>query len=334
VKGLVRPCRHHLGPQLQLRWAAHLCGLCLTLRDEAGQPARVLTGYDALLLSVLVEAQAGRQPTRTAGRCPLRGMRTAEVVRADTGAMQLAAAGSLLTGAAGLADKLADGDLPYGTRGAAGAAARRITTHGIALARRVGLDPQPQLAAASRAAEVESRPGACLHELLAPTGAVVAALFAQTAAVSGRPENAAALELAGDGYGRLVHLLDAVDDAAADLRRGRFNPLTATGTAPAEAHQLAVALSRQVSDAVQTLAMAEPELALALLGPELDRAVTRSFPGRNPHPQLALSGALAATALMVWPGRRRDKRKRRCEGASDCCCDLWCCDACDCCSVC
>src|SRR5207248_8123442 len=83
IKGLVRPCRHGLGPELQERWRAHLCGLCLTLRDEAGQSARVLTGYDALLLSVLVEAQAGVLPTTTAGRCPLRGMRTAEVVRGD-----------------------------------------------------------------------------------------------------------------------------------------------------------------------------------------------------------------------------------------------------------
>ena len=67
IKGLVRPCRHRLGPELQERWRAHLCGLCLTLRDEAGQSARVLTGYDALLLSVLVEAQAGVLPT-TIGR--------------------------------------------------------------------------------------------------------------------------------------------------------------------------------------------------------------------------------------------------------------------------
>src|SRR4051794_41552657 len=125
MKGLVRPCRHGLGPELQERWRAHLCGLCLTLRDEAGQSARVLTGYDALLLSVLVEAQAGKLPTSTAGRCPLRGMRTAQVIRADLPAIQLAAAGSLLTGAAGLRGKLTDHDLPMGSRTAARLASGR-----------------------------------------------------------------------------------------------------------------------------------------------------------------------------------------------------------------
>ncbi len=51
MKGIVRPCRHRLGPELQARWLGHLCGLCLSLRDTAGQAARVLTGYDALLVS-------------------------------------------------------------------------------------------------------------------------------------------------------------------------------------------------------------------------------------------------------------------------------------------
>ena len=57
----MRPCRHSLGPELTARWQAHLCGLCLTLRDTAGQAQRVLTGYDVLLLSVLVETDDARE---------------------------------------------------------------------------------------------------------------------------------------------------------------------------------------------------------------------------------------------------------------------------------
>jgi len=30
-------------------WMAHLCGLCLTLRDLHGQSARLVTNYDGLL---------------------------------------------------------------------------------------------------------------------------------------------------------------------------------------------------------------------------------------------------------------------------------------------
>ena len=55
--GIVRPCRHRLRCGLFGEWAAHLCGLCLTLRDLHGQSARLVTNYDGLLVSVLTEAQ-------------------------------------------------------------------------------------------------------------------------------------------------------------------------------------------------------------------------------------------------------------------------------------
>jgi hypothetical protein len=317
IKGLVRPCRHHLSPELHDRWRAHLCGLCLTLRDRAGQSARVLTGYDTLLLSVLVEAQAGRQPTTIAGRCALRGMRTAEVVLPDRPAIRLAAAGSLLTGAAGLRDKIADGDLPYGTRFAAAKAAGRYEAQGVAIAGQLGLSPAPVLAAPAAAITVEAQPGATLDDLLAPTGVVVAALFAHTAEVAGRPTNAAALSRAGDAFGRLAHLLDAATDLVHDARHGRFNPLAATGTTTAAAQQLAIALSGSVAQEVAGLAMAEPDLAGALLGPELGRAVSRTFSRR-------------------W----RRRAGRAWDAVSPCldvcdCCDCGCCDCCggcDCCS--
>lgn len=55
---MVRPCRHGMCASLFKEWMAHLCGLCLTLRSEHGQSARLVTNYDGLLVSVLVEAQA------------------------------------------------------------------------------------------------------------------------------------------------------------------------------------------------------------------------------------------------------------------------------------
>ncbi|NYV77450.1 DUF5685 family protein, partial [Streptomyces sp. UH6] len=67
--GMVRPCRHRLGERLAAEWMAHLCGLCLALRGDHGQFARVVTNYDGLLISVLTEAQAARPEggRRTAG---------------------------------------------------------------------------------------------------------------------------------------------------------------------------------------------------------------------------------------------------------------------------
>ena len=77
--GIVRPCTHRLTDHLKTQWMAHLCGLCLALRADHGQFARVVTNYDGLIVSVLTEAQTGVTDSgrRTAGPCPLRAMRTA-----------------------------------------------------------------------------------------------------------------------------------------------------------------------------------------------------------------------------------------------------------------
>src|ERR1700740_1665943 len=70
VFGIIRPCRHRLGGELGAAWQAHLCGMCLSLRDDHGQAARLATNYDGLVISVLAEAQSDGAPQRrTAGRC-------------------------------------------------------------------------------------------------------------------------------------------------------------------------------------------------------------------------------------------------------------------------
>ena len=39
--GIIRPCRHRLGGELGAAWQAHLCGMCLSLRDDHGPAARL-----------------------------------------------------------------------------------------------------------------------------------------------------------------------------------------------------------------------------------------------------------------------------------------------------
>ncbi|WP_371102319.1 DUF5685 family protein, partial [Streptomyces sp. PU_AKi4] len=108
--GMVRPCRHRLGEKLTAQWMAHLCGLCLALRGDHGQLARIVTNYDGLLMSVLTEAQAEHPGTgrRTAGPSPLRGMRTASVAHGE--GARLAAAVSLVLASAKVRDHVTDGD--------------------------------------------------------------------------------------------------------------------------------------------------------------------------------------------------------------------------------
>ncbi|WP_257134701.1 DUF5685 family protein, partial [Streptomyces sp. ms115] len=123
--GIVRPCTHRLSEGLRVEWMAHLCGLCLALRADHGQFARIVTNYDGLIVSVLTEAQTGLAPggRRTAGPCPLRAMRTAPVAQGE--GARLAAAVSLVLASAKVRDHVADRDGLLARRPVA-AAARRV----------------------------------------------------------------------------------------------------------------------------------------------------------------------------------------------------------------
>ena len=107
--GVVHACQHTLDDELIEQWRAHLCGLCLSLRDSRGQLSRAVTNTDAVMLSVLVEAQqTGVAERSTAGPCPLRGMRSAQVVPAKAVAARLGATASLTLAAAKAGDVLAE----------------------------------------------------------------------------------------------------------------------------------------------------------------------------------------------------------------------------------
>ncbi|WP_260860723.1 DUF5685 family protein [Mycobacterium tilburgii] len=122
--GIIRPCRHRLSGELAAAWTARLCGLCLALREDYGQSARIATNYDGLVVSLLVQAQLTEKPTRRkAGPCPLRGMRRAEVATGDCA--RLAAVVSLALAAARVRDHVDDYDGVVGAAGV-GPAARRI----------------------------------------------------------------------------------------------------------------------------------------------------------------------------------------------------------------
>ncbi|MEV7098185.1 DUF5685 family protein [Amycolatopsis sp. NPDC051045] len=279
--GIIRPCRHRLAGRLHADWLAHLCGLCLTLRDEHGQLARVVTNYDGLIISVLVEAQTPRADRRReAGPCPLRGMRTASVARGE--GAQLAAAVSLVLAAAKVGDHVEDRDGAFGKRPVA-AAARRIaarwTAQGSRTGGRVGFDTAVLTEAVERQGELERsvRLGDSVLLATEPAELATAAAFARTAELAGRPGNAAALAEAGRLFGRVAHLLDAVEDHAADAAAGAWNPLPATGTGLPEARRLCDDAVLGVELALREAEFAEPALVHALLVHELRQAVRRAF---------------------------------------------------------
>ncbi|QFZ77205.1 hypothetical protein GFH48_31510 [Streptomyces fagopyri] len=280
--GIVRPCSHRLGEGLKTQWMAHLCGLCLTLRGDHGQFARIVTNYDGLLISVLTEAQVERAggARRTAGPCPLRGMRTASVAQGD--GARLAAAVSLVLASAKVRDHVADGDGLL-ARGPVALAARRVAASwgraGARTGSEVGFDTAVLVDAVDRQLGIETLagPGTPLLTVTEPTESATAAAFAHTAVLAGRPGNAAPLAEAGRLFGRLAHLLDAVEDRETDAASGAWNPLTATGTPLTEARRLADDALHGIRLALREAAFTDGRLAHVLLAHELARSVDRAF---------------------------------------------------------
>ncbi|MET9910565.1 DUF5685 family protein [Streptomyces sp. NPDC006476] len=376
--GIVRPCTHRLGENLKSQWMAHLCGLCLALRGDHGQFARVVTNYDGLLISVLTEAQAEKAGIwrRTAGPCPLRGMRTASVARGE--GARLAAAVSLVLASAKVRDHVADGDGLLARRPVALAARRVAASWGAAGARTgadVGFDTAVLVDAVDRQLGIEALagPGTPLLTVTEPTETATAAAFAHTAVLAGRPRNAEPLAEAGRLFGRLAHLLDAVEDREADAASGAWNPLTATGTPLTEARRLADDALHGIRLALREVEFADGKLAHRLLVHELRASVDRAFgsascahrstpslagpyappgsPGGPPPqpPRRDRRGLLAGCA--VWAGLActcqvccgeyedpwsRERRDGLCRDAScsDCADCGDCCNCCQCCGEC
>jgi hypothetical protein len=286
--GVVRPCKHGMCGSLFKDWMAHLCGLCLTLRGEHGQAARLVTNYDGLLVSVLVEAQsADRSPRRKAGPCALRGLRAAEVVDARAEGARLAAAVSLLLAAGKLRDHVADRDGVYARKTVAVAAGRmadRWDAAGVRTSAATGFDPAVLREVVDRQSALESAPGRSLLDLTAPTEDAVAVAFAHTAVLAGKPHNSDTLAEAGRFFGRIVHLIDAVEDLEEDRAAGAYNPLLATGAGRDEARRHCDAALLGLRLAVADLDLESKRLVTALLDREVRRSVGRVFAGYSYGP--------------------------------------------------
>jgi hypothetical protein len=332
--GIIRPCRHRLPDGLVAEWKGHLCGLCLALRGERGQAARAATNHDGLLISVLYAAQATPDPDggdwRRAGPCPLRGMRRASVARGE--GARLAAVVSLVLAAAKIRDHVADGDGAL-ARPVLAAAARRVAVDWEAAGARggaaMGFDAGVLVAAVERQGELEALagPGTSVLTVTEPTETAVAAAFAHTAVLAGRPGNAEALAEAGRLFGRVAHLLDAIEDIEADRRAGAWNPVTATGTPPAEVRRLCEDAVRGIALALADAEFTDGRLSRALLVGELEHAIHRAFAHAG-GPYGAYGPGMESETWWQRRRRKRAERKARKQQRSD---KSDCCDCCDCC---
>lgn len=361
VLGILRPCTTHLDDDLRDQWRAHLCGLCLSLRDHHGQPYRAITNTDAVVLSILVAAQSdSTASTRSAGPCPLRAMRRAEVIDASDLGIRLGTTASLTLASARAADVVAERDYGLAEPGrwqswTAGRAAKQLRKHALAdgsVAPLVDVDALLNNPAAS--ADAEST-GTTLAEMIAPTAHSTSAVFAAGADLAGVAANREPLADIGADFGAFAHLIDAVTDRADDVRRGDFNPLEKAGTTTEQVRADCLQLYRAVVRRFDDLTLHDDRLLrVALLG-GMHRAFHRAFDAAPVHAtdDLDPDGFDGLTAGDVdlpavdeetkerWRDRCFDQSCDNCDcdcsGCCDCgddcccgdCCDCDCCD-CDC----
>ncbi|MFB9662015.1 DUF5685 family protein [Glycomyces mayteni] len=306
---MLAPCPSRTPNDLKPRWMGHFCGLCLELRDDAGHLARLTTNYDALALSVLVEAQQDMADSRDAGPCALRGMRRQTVATGD--GPRLAATASLLLASAKLRDHVEDGDdiaARPGARGLAGMTADRLRAKAVGLGESIGLDVEPLVAAIAgqRGAEAACGPGTAITAVTAPAETATAELFAHAAVLGGRPGNAGAFRAAGAAFGRLAHLLDAAEDFEEDAAKGAWNPLAATGVGVEGARPLVRGALADLRAALESAALIDPTMTGLLLDRYAHHAVSRTFGST-----CATYPAAERREYRRYRERRRDRRDRR-----------------------
>ncbi|MEU4803117.1 DUF5685 family protein [Actinosynnema sp. NPDC023587] len=283
--GIIRPCRNRLGADLRESWLAHLCGLCLALRDDHGHLARVVTNYDGLVVSALVEAQTARS-RRSAGPCALRGMKSADVA-VGVGA-RLAATVSLVLAAAKVGDHVDDRDGAFSrapARGVGRQVARRWARQAAETGSDLGFDTAVLVDAVQRQASVEAAagPGSSVLLVTEPTETAAGEAVAQTATLAGRPGNVVPLREVGRLFGRLAHLIDAVEDLAEDRASGAWNPLEATGTSVAEARRLCDDAALGIKLALREVDFVDGRLVHALLVHEVQESIRRAFGDPHAH---------------------------------------------------
>jgi hypothetical protein len=349
--GVLSPCVAHLDEELGAQWRAHLCGVCLSLGSGHGQWSRLATNTDAVVVSVLVDAQRESPPQMvTAGRCALRGMQSAQVVPPWDVSVRLGATTSLTLASAKAADVVAERASGVASPSVVRAGIARLTEPRLrarALADvpvSTAIGGRELLAESANQAQVESG-SVSLNEITDNAARAGAAVFAATADLAGAPENRTVLERVGGDFGRCAHVLDAVEDLESDRRSGDFNPLIATDTSVDEARAECVRMVDAIRVSLGTLRVRDDRLLRMLLIGGLDRAMVRVFghrpdavftsPGHPRRPQLppfhkrvlpwmgvyCTGYACCADHTNPCNGRRH---QAACNG-----CD--CCGACDCC---
>ena len=217
-----------LSQPLRDKWMAHLCGVCLSLKKQAGQLARLTANGEAALLSALVSAQSVQPTTREESLCLLRQPRRQQVIGRDAGGARFGAGMALLMASSKLRDHLQDGEIhPVALRQPAASISRRWGEIARQILTPLDFDTQFIEVQIQNQSELEGRAGYDFNHFARPTEMSTGITFAHTATLAAQPQNAQVLFDIGRIYGRILYLVDNFKDYIDDTTSGRFNALSA-----------------------------------------------------------------------------------------------------------
>lgn len=223
--GYTTPLKLDLTLRETYHYKAHYCGLCIALSKRANPLFRLATGYEATLLSLLVAAQRKITPTQKRLFCPASGELGQGVIPPDDPSVSFAADATLLMGYYKLKDLKRDKHITAPLLSMFSvpliAAKERLATAGLDVSKLDKLDQEQAL--------LEITSDVVLDDLLIPTGQAVGLVFAYTASLTDNGHNTEHLFRLGEALGKLVYLLDCLEDWPSDLRKNRFNGLMASG---------------------------------------------------------------------------------------------------------
>lgn len=347
-----RFARRLVNPKWQQSYRTHMCGLCHALGDQYGLASRLLTSHEMILLNLLITAQRPAVVEVVSRRCPLNPLHRVATNR--DAASEFAAATAVALTKISLDDQVQDSG---GSHLVARAARWQLGDRWQTALDRLsylGFQTENLSRLNERQTHVEQ---SASSDPAAPTAALSAALFVQTARLANNRDNETSLAIIGAHYGTYLYLLDAYRDLPADVAQGDFNPLRPFVRSTAEGVELSPAglkwlLTRfeQIDSEIQRHFQ---QLQLYRDSELLQELLTK--PGQQVISHLlAQLNRQAEPTCRTWS--RTDMLKAAffmspapllfadCDCDCDCCdcdcdvncnpCDCRCCPECDCCDCC
>lgn len=213
--GYVKPDADALTEEERRLYRALACGLCRSMRRETGPASALTLRYDMIFLALCRTLAEGRPLTLRDRRCPLHPFKKRPMAEESEALLYTAEAAALLYELK-VRDDLADRRglrrlrpllaLPRAARAGRRAALPALRAELAAPLSALALCEDERLPSCDRAAE--------------EAGRMLAAVFTSTYP----GEHAETLAAVGYRLGRLIYLLDALDDLAEDKKSGGYNP--------------------------------------------------------------------------------------------------------------